>query len=263
MCQHDPDNEICDLEETAAQLAHSIRKLKSERKGISEQLFTAQAMKVAADNRKNWADASHFTWSAQVQHARSKLLGPNVQYVRSHMHLIPCLTLHELNCLIHSFTVKKLCRFRNNQLEAINATLSGCDTFVIAPTGGGKTLCFLVPALVVKNGFTLVISPLISLMHDQVEAARRHGVHAQLLCKDMDAQVKRTVIKHLSTRDNTIRLLYVTPEMFVNSKTLLSNLEKVKNINVSTNLFSKPRILSCLLHYVCIDIFSASLECGY
>eukprot|EP00041_Stephanoeca_diplocostata_P036280 m.1316519 g.1316519 ORF g.1316519 m.1316519 type:complete len:735 (-) comp24837_c1_seq35:56-2260(-) len=189
------DNEICDLEETAAQIASSIHRLKNERKAISEKLFTAQAIKVAAENRKNWADTSTFAWSAQVQKARSKLLGPNVQ-------------------------------FRNNQLEVINASLSGCDTFVIAPTGGGKTLCFLVPTLVVETGFTLVISPLISLMHDQVEGARRHGLHAQLLCKDMDAQVKRTTIKNLSSKKNTIRLLYVTPEMFVNSKTLLSNLEK-------------------------------------
>ena len=65
--------------------------------------------------------------------------------------------------------------FRHNQRAAINATLDGRDAMIIMPTGGGKTLCYLVPA-VVGGGLTLIISPLLALIHDQVQLHRAAGI---------------------------------------------------------------------------------------
>ena len=75
-------------------------------------------------------------------------------------------------------SVFSLHSFRPLQLSCINASMSGNDVILIMPTGGGKSLCYQLPA-VLSQGFTLVITPLISLMEDQILAAKKYGELAQ------------------------------------------------------------------------------------
>ncbi|QUC17931.1 uncharacterized protein UV8b_02172 [Ustilaginoidea virens] len=109
--------------------------------------------------------------------------------------------------------------FRPNQLEAINATLGGEDAFVLMPTGGGKSLCYQLPAIVKTGktrGVTIVVSPLLSLMQDQVDHMKALGIQAVAFNGECSAEYKRQVMSAFEERspEHFIELLYVTPEMF-------------------------------------------------
>ncbi|KAF3902423.1 hypothetical protein ABW21_db0200050 [Orbilia brochopaga] len=122
-------------------------------------------------------------------------------------------------------TVFKLKGFRTNQLEAINATLAGNDVFVLMPTGGGKSLCYQLPAVIASGrtrGITFVISPLLSLMEDQVEHLTALSIRAYMFNSSVSAEQKREILKELRSPNaaDSIQLLYVTPEMLANSVTL-------------------------------------------
>jgi ATP-dependent DNA helicase RecQ len=99
--------------------------------------------------------------------------------------------------------------FRPLQAEIIRDALAGRDVFAILPTGGGKSLCFQLPALVQK-GLTVVISPLISLMKDQVDALQAAGVAATFLNSSLQADESRARLRGL--HNGEYRLLYVAPE---------------------------------------------------
>src|SRR5258705_2065977 len=99
--------------------------------------------------------------------------------------------------------------FRPLQEEIIRDALSGRDVFALLPTGGGKSLCFQLPALV-KPGLTVVVSPLIALMKDQVDALQTSGVAATFLNSSLDAAESRTRLRALHQGEH--RLLYVAPE---------------------------------------------------
>ncbi|KAF4556192.1 DEAD/DEAH box helicase-like protein 3 [Elsinoe fawcettii] len=112
----------------------------------------------------------------------------------------------------------KLRGFRPNQLEAVNATLGGRDTFVLMPTGGGKSLCYQLPAAVDavrKQGVTIVISPLLSLMEDQVGHLQKLGIQASVINNETSPEEKRILFDALSgpTPGKFVQLLYITPEM--------------------------------------------------
>src|SRR6266850_345742 len=102
--------------------------------------------------------------------------------------------------------------FRPLQREIIRDALAGSDVFVLMPTGGGKSLCFQLPALV-RDGLTIVVSPLISLMKDQVDTLVGNGVPASLYNSSLTAEEKSAVIAGL--RQQRYRLLYVSPERLV------------------------------------------------
>ena len=100
-------------------------------------------------------------------------------------------------------------RFRPMQEEAIGHILARRDSLVVLPTGGGKSLCFQVPALAME-GTALVVSPLISLMKDQVDALRENGVSAACLHSGIDYQERRMI--EMELQQGTLKLLYVSPE---------------------------------------------------
>jgi ATP-dependent DNA helicase RecQ len=110
--------------------------------------------------------------------------------------------------------------FRPLQREAMHAVLHQRDSVVVLPTGGGKSLCFQAPALVPpdgqeggRQGCALVVSPLISLMKDQVDGLRVEGVAAAYLNSTQDVDQREAVLADL--RDDRCRLLYVSPERLV------------------------------------------------
>ncbi|RFU74891.1 bloom syndrome [Trichoderma arundinaceum] len=122
--------------------------------------------------------------------------------------------------------------FRHNQLEAINATLAGDDAFVLMPTGGGKSLCYQLPAVIKSGrtrGVTLVISPLLSLMQDQVDHMKALGIQAVAFNSECSPEYKRQVMSAFNERnpEHFIELLYVTPEMASKSPQFLSAMQNL------------------------------------
>ncbi|WP_306640333.1 DNA helicase RecQ [Sanyastnella coralliicola] len=99
--------------------------------------------------------------------------------------------------------------FRPNQEEIISALLEGQDVLALMPTGGGKSICYQVPAMI-KDGVCLVISPLIALMKDQVEALKQNGIAAAYLNSTQTATEQREIEDQLVKGE--IKLLYVAPE---------------------------------------------------
>lgn len=101
--------------------------------------------------------------------------------------------------------------FRPGQEELVRAVLDGRDVLAVMPTGSGKSLGFQLPATVLP-GLTLVVSPLIALMKDQVDELNRRGIRAGAIHSSMGADARRDTLN--AARDGTLRLLYVAPERF-------------------------------------------------
>ncbi len=127
--------------------------------------------------------------------------------------------------------------FRPLQEEIVRDALAGRDVFALMPTGGGKSLCFQLPALL-RAGLTIVVSPLISLMKDQVDALQASGVAATFLNSALDGAAARTRLRGLY--DGQFRLLYVAPERLM----LESFIEKVKGWNVSQIAIDEAHCIS-------------------
>ena len=116
-------------------------------------------------------------------------------------------------------------QFRSTQQQIINRTLAGGDSLVIMPTGGGKSLCFQIPALVIAQRYldqplrdrmrpplTLVLSPLIALMKDQVDALQAKGIEATFVNSSLDRDERTRRYRQIA--EGNYSLLYVTPERF-------------------------------------------------
>lgn len=119
----------------------------------------------------------------------------------------------------------KLKKFRSLQLETINVTMAGRDVFLVMPTGGGKSLCYQLPA-VCSDGFTLVICPLISLMEDQLMMLEHLEISAALLNASSSREHVKWVHTEMLARNSQLKLIYVTPEKIAKSKMFMSKLEK-------------------------------------
>jgi len=116
-------------------------------------------------------------------------------------------------------------KFKKSQKEIIDQVIfSNKDILAIMPTGSGKSLCFQLPALV-NNNLTIVISPLIALMKDQVDSLRKKGIQAHFLNSTLENYEKKNIYSKLENKK--IKLLYVAPESLKNEK-LLEYLEKIK-----------------------------------
>ncbi|MBK7725379.1 MAG: RecQ family ATP-dependent DNA helicase [Dehalococcoidia bacterium] len=102
--------------------------------------------------------------------------------------------------------------FRPGQAEVISAVLAKRDTLAVMPTGGGKSVCYQVPALLRTDGLTLVVSPLLALMKDQVDAMRAMGVPAAAINSTVAIEEQREVLAAAGSGE--LRLLYVAPERF-------------------------------------------------
>ncbi|MFA5247983.1 MAG: DNA helicase RecQ [Patescibacteria group bacterium] len=116
--------------------------------------------------------------------------------------------------------------FRPLQEEIINNVLAGSDSFVLMPTGGGKSLCFQLPALKLY-GVTLVISPLIALMKDQVDSMRECGIGAEFINSSLTSDEINSVYRKI--KQGSVKLLYIAPERFA----LSSFQEFLKSLEIS------------------------------
>jgi len=182
--------EMSQLDQQIDHLMARKKKLLKQKKRLEKVLKPETP---ATADAKLW-DKADFPWSADVEHVRSTLFG------------------------IQSF--------RPLQLEVINAVLSGMDCMVIMPTGGGKSLCFQLPAFITE-GFTLVVSPLLSLMEDQLMALQQLNIHeASLLCASTTPEKLKAVQDAMIASNRSLRLLYVTPEKLAKSKRFMNRLEK-------------------------------------
>lgn len=103
--------------------------------------------------------------------------------------------------------------FRSQQAEIIDDVISGNDCFVLMPTGGGKSLCYQIPALI-RNGTAIVVSPLIALMQDQVSALQANGVSAAFYNSSLNGEAANRVLSDL--HNGQLDLLYVSPERLLN-----------------------------------------------
>ncbi|MGB3653983.1 MAG: DNA helicase RecQ [Rivularia sp. (in: cyanobacteria)] len=121
---------------------------------------------------------------------------------------------HLENALKHHFGYDK---FRSPQREIIVEALENRDLLVIMPTGGGKSLCFQLPALM-KSGLTIVVSPLIALMQDQVDGLRKNGIPATFLNSSVSPHKAR--MREQAIMSGKVKLLYVAPERLLSERFL-------------------------------------------
>ena len=190
-----------ELKEIAAQVESLLERqqfLQSRKALIQSQicsgLDTFKPCSSVQNNEKsqNWS-ANNFPWSERVGTAKEDI-----------------------------FKIKK---FRPLQMECINATMSGTDCILIMPTGGGKSLCFQLPA-VISNGITLVVSPLISLIEDQLMALNELNIDSSFLNSNCSKDEVNAVHHAMVDKKSDLKLLYVTPEKIAKSKRFMAKLEK-------------------------------------
>lgn len=147
--------------------------------------------------------------------------------------------------------------FRPLQQEAMDAVLAGKDSLVVLPTGGGKSLCYQAPALAMP-GVAVVVSPLIALMKDQVDALRANGVQAAFINSSLTPEERRQVTD--DARQGKLKLLYAAPERLVRDHTLAF----LRSIDVSFVAIDEAHCVSTWGHdfrpeYTCLGQLKQTL----
>ena len=127
--------------------------------------------------------------------------------------------------------------FRPGQEDIINSIMSGKDTFAILPTGGGKSICYQIPALLL-DGLTIVISPLIALMKDQVDSLKSKGILAEYISSGMGQDEINRVINNAFYKK--IKLLYISPERLQST----SFIKQIQELNVSQIAIDEAHCIS-------------------
>jgi ATP-dependent DNA helicase RecQ len=134
-------------------------------------------------------------------------------------------------------TVFGFSSFRPNQETIVHNILDRQDVFAVMPTGGGKSLCYQLPALLLE-GTAVVISPLISLMKDQVDAALENGISAACMNSSLDQQEVKDIYRRI--KGNEIKLLYIAPERFA----MPQFIETLKGIRLSLFAIDEAHCIS-------------------
>ncbi len=133
----------------------------------------------------------------------------------------PSTSTELLHSLTHHFGYKS---FRSGQQQVIEMLMQGCDCLVLMPTGGGKSLCYQLPATLMP-GLTIVVSPLIALMKDQVDALTRQGIKAAYINSSLDRETINQTMQRVGTGE--IKILYVAPERLLNHY-FLQSIEQIQ-----------------------------------
>lgn len=232
---NDNDDEIEEIEDFTTQL-NEERELTNNEEVI--EVSSDENDLVFVDSKENLANGKGFFDLTQVEsdsefsddddelidilnnHKNKKEVTSNSQI------LIPDKVLDEVYKKL--LTIFKLREFRPNQLEAIASTLNGQDVFVLMPTGGGKSLCYQLPALIKSGktlGTTIVISPLISLMQDQVHHLIQKNIRAGMISSKCSSAERKSTLDLF--RSGNLDLVYLSPEMVNSSQNIQKIIKKL------------------------------------
>ncbi|XP_018394045.1 PREDICTED: ATP-dependent DNA helicase Q1-like [Cyphomyrmex costatus] len=190
------DDEINAIDYELQQIENELQKLQDRKKLLTqrkEKLRDDALLKKSFSlSKKNW-DNTDFAWSIKLTET-----------------------------LKNVFKIEKL---RELQLPTMNAIMSKEDVILIMPTGGGKSLCYQLPA-VISKGITIVVSPLISLMEDQLYGLHKLDIKANMLCAKADKESVKTAMTALMDKNSPLKLIYVTPEYMAKSNRFMNKLQK-------------------------------------